>query len=209
MGHSNGTALLAGAMTLSPAIRFDRLVFAGSVVRRDYEWKTFLDRGQVDGVMNYVATNDYIVAAFPKFIQWLPYADLGSAGFDGFDGFKPFNGSRANDSKNLEEVKFARGGHGAALREAFWNQAAGFLVRKPVELIVSPTEVSAKRDWPLRLANGILSRTAVPFILFVIGVIGAGILFGLSCVWPCTPAWAVALLFLAYVGIVKMVLTRL
>jgi pimeloyl-ACP methyl ester carboxylesterase len=32
MGHSNGTALLAGAMTLSPAIRFDRLVFAGSVV---------------------------------------------------------------------------------------------------------------------------------------------------------------------------------
>jgi len=38
VGHSNGTYLAAQALRDYPAARFTNIVFAGSVVRRDYDW---------------------------------------------------------------------------------------------------------------------------------------------------------------------------
>ena len=38
VGHSNGTYLAAKALHDYPAAHFKHIVFAGSVVRRDYDW---------------------------------------------------------------------------------------------------------------------------------------------------------------------------
>src|SRR5262249_22061149 len=65
VGHSNGTYLLTKALEESPAVHFDQVVFAGSVVRRDYSWDRFIPR-RVKGVLNFVATADWVVAFFPN-----------------------------------------------------------------------------------------------------------------------------------------------
>jgi hypothetical protein len=64
VGHSNGTYLLGRALLHYPAAKFHHVVFVGSVVRCDYPWSTLLpDKsenrpGQVDKILNYVATED-------------------------------------------------------------------------------------------------------------------------------------------------------
>ena len=93
VGHSNGTFLAAAALQLYPAARFQHIVFAGSVVRRDYDWRALIepnpaaprDASRVVKVLNYVATKDRVVAMFPKGLQTLGLFNLGSAGHDGFD----------------------------------------------------------------------------------------------------------------------------
>jgi pimeloyl-ACP methyl ester carboxylesterase len=69
VGHSNGTYLLAKAMHLYPSCKFHRVVFAGSVVSANYDWKRLLDSKQVTQVLNYVATSDWVVAIFPRLFQ--------------------------------------------------------------------------------------------------------------------------------------------
>ena len=66
VGHSNGTYMLARALRDYPACHFKRVVFAGSVVRCDYEWAKLLREKRVEAVLNYVATADWVVALFPK-----------------------------------------------------------------------------------------------------------------------------------------------
>jgi pimeloyl-ACP methyl ester carboxylesterase len=97
VGHSNGTYLLASALRNYPSTRFESVVFAGSVVRRDFPWERFLlisgdnpasrvtPTSRVTRVLNYVATNDRVVALFPKGLQPFKWFNLGSAGHDGFD----------------------------------------------------------------------------------------------------------------------------
>ncbi|MBV9674140.1 MAG: alpha/beta hydrolase, partial [Verrucomicrobia bacterium] len=42
VAHSNGTYLVAKALELYPACRFKRIVFAGSVVRRNFDWQRYI-----------------------------------------------------------------------------------------------------------------------------------------------------------------------
>lgn len=193
MGHSNGTALLAGAMKLSEAIRFDRIVFAGSVVRRDFDWEALTRRGQVKAVMNYVASNDFIVALFPKFLQRLPGADLGSAGFD---GFRQAHGG-------VLQIEYVQGDHSAALRETMWSQAARFLLGLDPGASDDPTDLLTRRGWVAAIGNGVGSWIALPLLVLLIGGLGYLILARQDA------PWVVALMFLAYVWFVKTVLTRL
>lgn len=65
VGHSNGTYLLAKALHDYPSIRFNQVVFAGSVVQRNYQWHKFIPH-RVKSVLNFVATADWVVAFFPK-----------------------------------------------------------------------------------------------------------------------------------------------
>lgn len=188
-------------------------MFAGSVVRSDYDWKALKSREQIGEVMNYVATDDAVVACFPKFLQRIPGADLGAAGFD---GFKP------KDSENpdyVQEVRYVRGGHGAALRETLWGQAARFLLGDKPGDTDDSTDL-CERGRLSALANKIGSWTALPLIVVVIVVIGLLILLfpQLLCFLKMeitgplvllTQPWLIALVFLAYVSLVKAVLTRL
>lgn len=107
-GHSNGTYLFAAALDRYTSLKIDRAVFAGSIVRQDYEWKKMIDRDQVDEVLNYQAHFDWVVATFPRFFEFgftygLLKNDIGSAGFDGF----------LNTPEGVQNVSYIKGSHGA------------------------------------------------------------------------------------------------
>jgi len=134
VGHSNGTYLAARALKDYPAARFTRVVFAGSVVRRDYDWNKLLsakgdERPRVGQLLNYVATSDCVVALFPNGLQFLSFFDLGGAGHT---GFRLFDGARANGTlktanNNSYQIEYISGGHGAGIKESQWDDIANFV----------------------------------------------------------------------------------
>ncbi|MDF2999096.1 MAG: hypothetical protein K0R27_4733 [Xanthobacteraceae bacterium] len=58
-------------------MRFERVVFAGSVVSSRFKWADFITPGngapQVGKVRNYVASQDWVVATVPRALEWLSY----------------------------------------------------------------------------------------------------------------------------------------
>jgi alpha-beta hydrolase superfamily lysophospholipase len=144
VAHSNGTNLIAKALELYPSCRFKHIVFAGSVVRQQYDWRKLLPgtgEGRVKAVANYVATRDLVVAWFPKFFQFLRLQDIGSAGHDGFDE-DPLGAVR--------DETFVKGGHSAALDERNWDAIARFIVTGKFEPV--PGLLEARRQaWWVRL----------------------------------------------------------
>jgi alpha-beta hydrolase superfamily lysophospholipase len=110
VGHSFGTYIVASALERYPSISFHKLYFAGSAVRRDYDWANLGDRFQQ--IRNDRADGDWVVAVFPRAFEQLRslirssphgFLDVGSAGFNGFIQ------DRALD------VHYLHGGHGAGL----------------------------------------------------------------------------------------------
>jgi pimeloyl-ACP methyl ester carboxylesterase len=92
-GHSNGTYLLAKGLENYSSLQVHRIVFAGSVVRRDYPWGDRFKQDQVKAVRHYVATDDWVVALFPCFFEKEPMRRLGNKiGSAGFNGFAPPDG---------------------------------------------------------------------------------------------------------------------
>jgi pimeloyl-ACP methyl ester carboxylesterase len=147
VGHSNGTYLLASVLQDYPAAKFGRVVFAGSVVRRDFAWDTYLNASpsgrppRVSEVLNYVATRDWVVAIFPKGFQILKWVfDIGSAGHDGFDkyrqtvtglfGFlgKLFQKPTSLPGAPLHEARCVIGAHSAGIEETQWDDIARFVI---------------------------------------------------------------------------------
>jgi pimeloyl-ACP methyl ester carboxylesterase len=134
VGHSNGTYLLGKALNEYPACHFKHVVFAGSVLRTDYDWAEKIRSGRVCAVLNYVASADWVVAFSTKAFQIMGLQDLGSAGHDGF--------VVPADVSAVQQVRFVKGGHGAAVKEENWDSIAQFIVdpskmREPEEIIAS------------------------------------------------------------------------
>jgi hypothetical protein len=103
------------------------VVFVGSVVRSNYPWNMVLpDRsenrpGQVDKILNYVATEDWVVAVLAKAFQTLDALfDIGSAGYDGFDEHK-----RQMRHPDLHEAKFIGSAQATARGELRLARTAG------------------------------------------------------------------------------------
>ncbi len=87
VGHSNGTYLVAKALEEYSWCKFDRIVFAGSVVDSHYDWEEKIEKGQVKKILNFVASGDWVVGWFPNLFRILPFGfnkDLGGAGHNGF-----------------------------------------------------------------------------------------------------------------------------
>ncbi|MCI0736193.1 MAG: hypothetical protein L0Y50_07970 [Beijerinckiaceae bacterium] len=124
VGHSNGTYLVARALQDYPAACFRNVLFAGSVVRRNYQWDKFFEARRVSNVLNMVATKDWVVALFPMGLEPLRF-DLGGAGFGGFDQAAP---GRAPEVTGLNEVRYVKGAHSAGLVETQWPHIANFIV---------------------------------------------------------------------------------
>jgi pimeloyl-ACP methyl ester carboxylesterase len=145
VGHSNGTYIAARALELCPAISFDSVVFAGSVVRRDFCWARF--PGRVRRVLNYVGSGDGVVAFLPAVFERfrLRWLDVGGAGAFGFKEAEPPPAvarplrNAAVDPVELTEFRFVAGGHGAAITAQFWPEIARFVLlgtppsRQPVK----------------------------------------------------------------------------
>ena len=211
VGHSNGTYLLTGALQRCPAVRFARIVFAGSVVRRDFAWQEFIGRKQVARVLNYVATADWVVALFPKGLQTLRLQDLGGAGHDGFDC----------DLDELRDVEYVSGRHSAALDERHWADIARFVVDGTWPTAEAGPE---KRSTLVRVAGGVAPAL---WVLLAIIVLAPGylLLTALGFWTPAwlrscsyyqavrnaldwAPAWIAALGLAGYLGLLRAVLTR-
>jgi hypothetical protein len=125
VGHSNGTYLAARALELCPAVRFDNVVFAGSVVKSNYPWARVVP-GQAARVFNLVGRHDYVVRLLPGLMERLrlAFAQCGGAGYFGF-GPGPL-------PPQLRQWELD-GGHGTGVDEARWESlaAAALLGRAP------------------------------------------------------------------------------
>ncbi len=134
VGHSHGTYLLKKALEDYPAMKVGRVVLAGSVIRKDHDWAPLLQSGRVGGVLNLVASSDWVVAWLPNALEKLGLQDVGGAGHYGFQPHHP----------GLLELpppgRFVRGGHSAALDEAWWDSIAGYVVKGTLEVPDMPRE---------------------------------------------------------------------
>lgn len=133
VGHSNGTFVCARALQQYDFCRFNKVVFAGSVVNTHYQWGA--RALQVGTVLNYVATADWVVALFPKLFQVVfPCLDLGmgSASVDGFfeeeEEEEKQEERAASEHQTVYQYKYIRGGHGAAIQDLNWAAIARFVV---------------------------------------------------------------------------------
>ena len=194
VGHSNGTYLAAKALQDYPAARFSRVVFAGSVVRRDYDWARLIrDTRQVDSVLNYVATADWVVAIFPKGLQWLKPFNLGSAGHDGFA------------DRAVSNVRFIEGSHGAGHQEAVWDEIARFIVHGHTPPASLP-HTSQARKW--KMAGGVSGL----ILLIIVALVTVGLATLLYCLVNAEspgPAVAWTLGAIGYLALVRLIVTRI
>jgi pimeloyl-ACP methyl ester carboxylesterase len=121
IGHSNGTYVLASALRKYKSLKVDRVVFAGSVVRKDFDWMSPSLAGRVEGVRSYVGSKDLVVGWFPRLFEIQPFTwlnrDIGSAGFNGFTNPPGVSISAwTNFEKGfINETRYIQGGHGAAI----------------------------------------------------------------------------------------------
>lgn len=130
IGHSNGTYVLASALERYKTLKVGRIAFAGSVLRRSYDWKAVARR--IGKIRNYVGSADWVVGWFPKLFELWPFAlvnrDIGSAGFDGF--------IQAIAKEN--ETKYVRGTHSAALQPENISSIVDFIIDEKVTQPPSP-----------------------------------------------------------------------
>ncbi len=169
VGHSNGTYLLARALKDYPACRVRNIVFAGSVVRSDYDWQEKLERGQVQKVLNYVATSDWVVASFPSAVRWIRQFDLGGAGINGFD----------TGCKEVANVEYVIGGHGAAVRESHWDDIARYIVEgdtTPLSAHRDKTEYSNQRALWVKVLDLASPGLLIGVLLLLLMVVGCAVL---------------------------------
>ena len=190
VGHSNGTYLLARGLRDYLCCRFERVVFAGSVVRRNYQWDRFIKSGKVKEVANYVATADWVVAFFPKAFQMLGIQDLGSAGHDGFV------------SRKVSQVTYIKGSHGAAIQEENWDAIADFILDGGEAGVHEPMKRESRS--PFVLIPGLIA----PIIWLLIATILILILYGIwltHAVWGWQQWQSMALLGIYLFGVYTIV----
>lgn len=198
VGHSNGTYLLARSLQDYPAIHFRNVLFAGSVVRRDYPWRRFIAEGRVSKVVNMVATADWVVAIFPSGLEPLRRFDLGGAGFGGF--------RKAETEPGLHEIHYVVGGHSAALVETQWPHIAEFIVN---DIIPSPPDPDY-RPKQSRLWRA-AARLSSPILVAVVLLFGAVPLYALLHTIPALTgpgAAAHVVAAFAYLLVLWFVITR-
>jgi hypothetical protein len=170
LGHSNGTYLLAKALNDYPACKFKNVVFAGSVVSQNYNWKKILDQEKrIENVFNFVASSDWVVAMFPKTFQTMKLQDIGSGGFDGF-----------NELSEHQQMKFVEGSHGAAIEEKYWDDIAHFIVHGKF----TDTGEVKNKEVRSRFWKFIGKAAPWPFAI-ILAVVGVGIYF--AYVLPADP----------------------
>jgi hypothetical protein len=158
IGHSNGTYLLAGALSDYRCCHFHNVVFAGSVVSSGFDWRKQINAKRVSKVVNYVATADWVVAIFSRFLGRLVH-DLGGAGFDGFRR----STSGVDGAVDVNDVKYLRGGHGTAVNEKNWDSIAKFIINdeipKPELEDRVGLEAGERRRTPQAVPQSITVRT--------------------------------------------------
>jgi hypothetical protein len=166
-------------------------------VRSDFDWRPYLEAKQVQGVVNYVATADWVVAIFPRLFQMLGFRDLlGGAGHDGFSNEPP---------DAVTDVEYVRGRHSAAVGEHQWQEIAAF--------VIDSTRPPHKRD-PIRNFVVMAAAYAAPVIWVGLAMLAAIPFYvsvtALAAPAPTgVPAWLAAGMLIGWFQLLRLVLTRL
>jgi alpha-beta hydrolase superfamily lysophospholipase len=192
VGHSNGTYLLAKAMTEYPACSFKHVVFAGSVVSASFRWDEMIAANRIEKFFNFVASADWVVAIFPKSFQALRLQDLGSGGFDGFTSIR--------DTGN--QFQFAQGSHGAAIEEKFWDEIAHLIVHGTPKHSIKNT-IAPERSRFMKIL-GAAAPFPFIFILLVVLMIPVCIILYM----PGGNGWVIAMLII-YLLVIRRAVTKL
>jgi predicted esterase len=162
IGHSNGTYVLASALEKYSTLKVGRIAFAGSVVRRDYDWDAIASR--IGKIRNYVGSGDWVVGWFPRLFELWPFSlvnrDVGSAGFNGF------NQARAKEL----ETKYVRGSHGAALVPTNIPSIVDFIIHE--KATDPPTAIyTSSRSGLMEYSSRVCW---IVWLLLIVVAIGAG-----------------------------------
>lgn len=190
VGHSNGTYLLAKSLREYPVCTFKNVVFAGSVVHKQFEWKRMIEEKRISSFYNLIASSDWVVAMFPKAFQTLRLQDIGSGGFDGF-----------SEKLNSEyQLRFVKGGHGAAIEENYWDDIAHFIVHGKPSQSITRLAVD-KRSFFMKVLGAI---APVPFLIIV-----SLLIVGLWAIFKYETGIKLISLLLIYLWGVWKIITRL
>jgi hypothetical protein len=84
IGHSFGTLAVGHALRRNPDLALHRVVLFGSILPRNYEWKTLMERGQVERVLNEACDRD----PWPRRARYC-IPGSGESGCEGFDPSRP------------------------------------------------------------------------------------------------------------------------
>ncbi|MBU0499654.1 MAG: hypothetical protein KJ558_03535 [Gammaproteobacteria bacterium] len=165
IGHSNGTFLAAHALRLSSMVMLDRVVFAGCVVRTDFDWPCI--KGRASSILNFVATSDWVVAFLPGAFQrlGLRFFDVGGAGFDGF-GDRPNPGGPA-----VCNFRYLLGGHGVGVSEPMWRPIADYVVNGVLPDANEHNPIFRRQRTPAQALIGRFSWLAPLVIVALLGLI--------------------------------------
>jgi len=189
MGHSHGTYLLATALKKYPACQFKNVVFAGSVVHTKFNWQDLIQQKRITRFYNFVASSDWVVALFPKTFQTLHLQDLGSGGFDGFTTLGA-----------TSQLKYIKGGHGAATNEMYWDEIAEFLVNGQFSSVFKNLATPTRTKFMKLLGTSV----PIPFlILIAIIIFGAWLIFHFTSYWS-----SIVLFLLLYFFVIWKVITK-
>jgi len=158
IAHSFGAWLVGQALRQNPDIRVGRIIMAGSVLRPDFDWRTIIDGGQAEAVLNHYGSRDLWAFVSEFFIP-----DSGPAGFRGFAGC---SGVFNRPEPGFRHLTFFQDSHIDIVHRTLWRP---FLTRPADELpgLVGPgiSQLWRPRPWLLR-AN--LLRT------LLLGCVAAG-----------------------------------
>ncbi len=80
IAHSFGTYIVANCMEKYTEVRFDRIIFCGAIVRKDYPWSKQVQTDCVSRVLNDYGRLD----RWARIVQWV-VEDAGPSGLSGFD----------------------------------------------------------------------------------------------------------------------------
>lgn len=193
IGHSHGTYLLGQAMKCYPAVAFENVVLAGSVLRTDYDWRTLFDSGRVKRVLNLVANGDWVVATFPNAMRRVNWQDMGGAGHYGFS--ESIHGLIQLQAPE----KYVIGGHSTALNEGWWSSIAEFVLHG--KFVAPPMPLSTKHKWWVSMLAGLGP------LLIVCGVLGLGLGLGYLLRSELGETGK-TLAVLAYIALILIILTK-
>jgi alpha-beta hydrolase superfamily lysophospholipase len=133
IGHSNGTYLLGHSLEKVPAMRFERIMLAGSVLPTTYDWQRRAADDQVRALRNDRAAHDVPVGVLCSALRGLHMTDVGTGGVDGFRWEDPIK----------TETYYYKGGHSAALTAANLPHLAAYVMdgtnAQPPDLVPEPS----------------------------------------------------------------------
>lgn len=156
IAHSFGSYIVSQILKKSSDISFEKIIFCGSIVPRDYPWARYAPRMQQGSIINDVGTKD-----FYPIVATCSSLGYGSSGFRGFqnglvlDRYFPYEHSTFFDKKRKHIKRFWRPFiESGKVRKSLWD------VRKP------------KTELPLlMLSHPWIGRAVVVAVLLLLGAL--------------------------------------